>query len=92
MNRMIAATTDERYAPGLAMIEENANLTARVRALEKQAEFYRRMWELELADNEALRDQLCELNREVLNARAAGVRAERRRRDPYIRRIYGTRV
>ena len=47
MNRMIATTADSRYAPGVALIAENANLKARVHKLEQQVDFYLRMWELE---------------------------------------------
>ena len=92
MNRMIATTADSRYAPGVARIAENANLKARVHKLEKQVDFYRRMWELEQEENERLHDRLWEVECELPRARAAGERAERRRRDPYLRRIYGISV
>ena len=36
MNKMIAATTDSRYAPGVALIAENANLKARYTSLKSR--------------------------------------------------------
>ena len=89
---MIATTTDSRYAPGVALIAENANLKARVHKLEQQVDFYLRMWELEQEENDRLHDRLWEVECELPRARAAGERAERRRRDPYLRRIYGIYV
>lgn len=92
MNRMIATTADSRYAPGVALIAENANLKARVHKLEQQVDFYLRMWELEQEENDRLHDRLWEVECELPRARAAGERAERRRRDPYLKRIYGISV
>ena len=92
MNKMIAATTDERYSPGLAMIEENSNLTARVRALEKRTEFYRRMWELEQEENEHLREQLREVENELPREREAGAIEERRKHNRYLNIIYSRRM
>ena len=92
MNKMIATTTDARYAPGVKLIAENANLQERVHKLERQVDFYLRMWELEQEENERLHDRLWEVECELPRARAAGERAERRRRDPYLRRIYGISV
>ena len=39
MNRMIATTADSRYAPGVALIAENANLKARVHKLSDRSTF-----------------------------------------------------
>ena len=89
---MIATAADSRYAPGVALIAENANLKAGVHKLEKQVDFYRRLWELEQEENDRLHDRLWEVVCELPRARAAGERAERRRRDPYLRRIYGISV
>ena len=92
MNRMIATTTDSRYAPGMEMIAANANLTARVRELEQRVEFYKNIWGQVCDENDRLRELLAAERRESARARAAGERAERRRRDPYLKRIYGISV
>ena len=72
MNRMIATTADSRYAPGVALIAENANLKARVHKLERQVDFYRRMWELEQEENDRLHDRLWEVECELPRARGRG--------------------
>ena len=86
---MIATTADARYAPGMEMIAANANLTARVRELEQRVEFYKNIWGQVCDENDRLRELLAAERRESARARAAGERAERRRRDPYLKRIYG---
>lgn len=92
MNRMIATTTDSRYAPGVALIAENANLSAQVRELERRVEFYKNIWGQVCDENDRLRELLAAERCESARARAAGERAERRRRDPYLKRIYGISV
>lgn len=92
MNRMIATTTDARYAPGVALIAENANLTARVHELEQQVGFYRRMWELEQEENEHLREQLREVENELPREREAGAIEERRKHNRYLNIIYSRRM
>lgn len=92
MNRMIATTTDARYAPGIALISENANLTARVHKLEKQVDFYRRLWELEQEENDRLHDRLWEAECELPRAREAGAIAERRKHNRYLNIIYSRRM
>ena len=91
-NMMIATTADARYAPGMEMIAANANLTARVRELEQRVEFYKNIWGQVCDENDRLRELLAAERRESARARAAGERAERRRRDPYLKRIYGISV
>lgn len=87
MNRMIATTADARYAPGVALIAENANLSAQVRELERRVEFYKNIWDQVCDENDRLRELLAEERRESARARAEGARAERRAHDPYIARI-----
>lgn len=87
MNKILATTADARYQPGIQMIEENANLSAQVRALEQRVEFYKKMWSRTCDENDRLRELLAEERRESARARAEGARAERRAHDPYIARI-----
>ena len=89
MNKMIATTADARYAPGVRLIAENTNLKARVHELEKQVDFYRRMWELAEDEKASLRDRLWETEAELPQMWDAGARTERRNRAPYLQRIYG---
>lgn len=92
MNKMIATTTDARYAPGVKLIAENANLQERVHKLEKQVDFYRRMWELGQGEIEHLHEQLREVENELPRAREAGAIAERRKHNHYLNIIHSRRM
>ena len=92
MNKMIATTTDARYLPGVKLIAENANLQERVHKLEKQVDFYRRMWELEQEENDRLHDRLWEVECELPREREAGAIEERRKHNRYLNIIYSRRM
>ena len=63
---MKAMTNDERLATGVDMIAENHNVKREKEAAECRAEFYKTLWEQAMRENDELRMEISELNRELI--------------------------
>lgn len=86
---MQGITNDERYAPGVKMIEENHNLKQRVTELEKTCEILRRLW-IRAIDQKAELEEEMRREREI-EEMVQGIRVRSRAeiaQDKYLRRVY----
>lgn len=63
---MKAMTNDERLATSVDMIAENHNVKREKEAAERRAEFYKTLWEQAMRENDNLRIEISELNRELI--------------------------